>query len=238
MKVNEIFGPTIQGEGPSAGMPTMFLRLSGCNLACVWCDTPYTWNWFGTPFRHPDKYDRKKEEHDFSLGKIVAILKNEGPRIRNLVISGGEPMHQQLEIISLLKLLKQDNYRVEIETNGTVEPTNEFIEMIDQINCSPKTDNSGPDNRKIMRERPEVLRELASSDKTYFKFVVQGRDDLPEIKNLISKYNMKNVYLMAEGVTREAQNRLGEEVMQICQENNFHFSPRLHVLYWGRKRGV
>lgn len=238
MKVNEIFGPTIQGEGRSAGLPVMFLRTAGCNLACEWCDTPYTWNWSGTPFRHPEKYDRKKEVHEMSCYGIIAKLKQKGPQVKALVISGGEPMLQQKELIGLLRILKRDNYWVEIETNGTIEPTDEFMELLDQFNCSPKTENSGTDNRPEMRERPEALRKLASSDKTYFKFVVKDRNDLPEIKDLISGYDMKNVYLMAEGVTRDQQNMLGEEVIQICRENNFHFSPRLHVLYWDRKRGV
>jgi len=238
MKVNEIFGPTIQGEGKSAGMPTMFLRMAQCNLACTYCDTPYTWNWFGTSFQHPEKYNRKKEVHDMSRTDVVDVLKKNGPNIKSLVITGGEPMLQQDEVIELLRLLKADGYRVEIETNGTVEPNSEFMELIDQINCSPKTSNSGFDNRPTMRERSKALKKLASSDKTYFKFVVNGRSDLTEIKELIFKYGMINVYLMAEGSTREEQYLLTDEIMKICRENNFHFSPRLQVLYWNRTRGI
>ncbi|MDP3697675.1 MAG: 7-carboxy-7-deazaguanine synthase QueE [Candidatus Taylorbacteria bacterium] len=238
MKVNEIFGSTIQGEGRSTGMRTMFLRLSDCNLACIWCDTPQTWNWLGTKFKHPEKYNHRKEIHEVSCDEIIGVLKEKGPQIRSLVISGGEPMLQQGEIIELLRLLKKDGYWVEIETNGTIEPKDEFLELIDQINCSPKTSNSGPDNRPKMRERPKALQKLASSSKTFFKFVVSNESDLVEIKGLISKYNMKNVYLMAEGSTREEQVGLGKEVLQMCRENNFNFSPRLHVLYWDRARGV
>lgn len=238
MKVNEIFGPTIQGEGKSAGMPTMFLRTSGCNLACVWCDTAYTWNWLGTPFLHPEKYDIKKEQHIWSCSDIVRILEFKGPNLKSLVISGGEPMLQQSEIVTLLKMLKNKNYRIEIETNGTVEPTDDFMALIDQINCSPKTSNSGLDNRIEMRERPGALRKLASCDKTFFKFVVRSEGDLPEIKSLISRCGMKNVYLMAESRTREDQDCLNNEVVRISRENNFIFSPRLHVLLWNGVRGL
>ena len=237
MKVNEIFGPTIQGEGRSAGMPTMFLRTSGCNLACSWCDTPYTWNWIGTKFTHPEKYDRKEEIHNMSCGQIITELKKMGPKVKALVITGGEPMLQQDELIELIKLLKKESYWVEIETNGTVQPNDAFLGLINQINCSPKTGNSGADNKKMVMERSVALKKLASSEKTFFKFVIQGRNDLPEIMDLISRYNMENVYLMAESRTREDQDRLNAEVNKICLENNFNFSPRLHILIWNRERG-
>ena len=238
MKVNEIFGPTIQGEGKSIGMRTMFLRTANCNLACGWCDTPYTWNWLGTKFKHPEKYDRRKEVHDWSQNKIIAKLQEKKPVLKRLVITGGEPMLQQDEVTELLKLLKKDSYWVEIETNGTIEPTDEFLELIDQINCSPKTSNSGSDNTLKMRERPIALRKLASSDKTFFKFVVQGERDLPEIQDLISRYSMRKVYLMAEGRTSEEQRKMDGEVLEMCLKNGFSFSPRLHILLWNRARGV
>ena len=146
IKVNEIFGPTIQGEGASAGRPVMFLRTSFCNLRCVWCDTPYTWNWKGTDYEHPDKFDPKKEVHDMTADEIVQQIQLNGKDIKALVISGGEPMLQQSKLIDVLRPLKQDGYWVEIETNGTIAPTQEFSDLIDQINCSPKLASSGADN--------------------------------------------------------------------------------------------
>lgn len=238
MKINEIFGPTIQGEGKSAGMRTMFLRLAGCNLACIWCDTPYTWNYMGTSFRHPEKYKKSDEVDEVSVLAIISRLKQKGPNVRSLVITGGEPMLQQRDILSLVKILKNDDYWIEIETNGTIKPSDEFIGLIDQINCSPKTSNSGSDNRPSMRERPEALKKLASTEKTYFKFVIKNRTDLFEIKDLVLRYGMNNVYLMPEGASREEQYALAHEVRTICLENHFNFSPRLHVLYWNRARGV
>ncbi len=231
MRVNRLFGPTSQGEGRSAGMPTMFLRLWGCNLACGYCDTPETWNMEGTPFVHPEKFDPQKEIHEISCDQIVALLKEKGPNVKNLVISGGEPMLQQGEIISLLNMLKKDDYWVEIETNGTIAPSDWFLELIDQINCSPKTSNSGSDNTLTMMERPSALKKYAASRKTNFKFVVEDRNDLPEIKELINRYGMRNVSLMAKGRTREEQYALAPLVMNMCQENGYNFSPRLQILY-------
>ena len=141
IKVNEIFGPTIQGEGRTVGKPVKFLRTAGCNLACVWCDTPYTWNWQGTDFEHPEKFDREKEIHDMSVDEIKTQLDQIGKDVKALVISGGEPMLQQNKLVPLLHLLKNDGYWVEIETNGTRAPSDEFLSLIDQINCSPKLTN-------------------------------------------------------------------------------------------------
>lgn len=234
--VNEIFGPTIQGEGKSSGMSVSFLRLSTCNLACSWCDTPYTWNWEGTKFVHPDKYDRKKESRLITFEEIKKDLDARG--VKALVISGGEPMLQQKGLISFLKILKADGYWVEIETNGTIEPLDEFLTLIDQINCSPKLSNSGPDNRPKMRERPAALTKLSESSKTSFKFVIMDEKDLPEIMTLVEKYQMKEVYLMPEGRTKVEQLARQDNIQKICKEVNFKFSPRLHVLQWDSKRAV
>ena len=235
MKVNEIFGPTIQGEGKSLGMRTMFLRLSGCNLACSWCDTEYSWNW--------QKYDPQKEIKLWTCSDIISEL-NKHSEINKLVISGGEPMRQQAELVELIKLLKQDAYWVEIETNGTIEPTDEFLELIDQINCSPKTANSG--NSVEAREKPAALKKYVQSDKTNFKFVVCGENDLPEIEDFIARYKITRdrVYLMPQARNRTEYYSLdGTKVsrdtrVQVMAHNaGFHFSSRLHILYWGGKRG-
>ena len=236
MKVNEIFGPTIQGEGKSIGARAMFLRLAGCNLRCSWCDTKYALDW--------ERYDPAKEIHELSCIEIVDILKRQGPKTKKLVISGGEPMLQQAELIELLKMLKENGYWVEIETNGTIGPTDEFFGLIDQINCSPKTKNSG--QNLVIREKSEALNLLVASTKTNFKFVVCGENDLPEIEEFIRKYGIDKgrAYLMSEGATREEYFNLdGTElsrdtrVMKMAYQNGFMFSSRLQVFYWDGKRG-
>lgn len=238
LKVNEIFGPTIQGEGRTANKEVVFLRLSTCNLACVWCDTPYTWNWEGTKFEHPNKYSKQKEQHLMSIEQVYTKLNGIGSQVKSLVISGGEPFLQQKQLIPLLTQLKSEGWWIEVETNGTIIPEEDSINLIDQVNCSPKLANSGPDNRASMRERPEALKALAVLPKTYFKFVVVADPDIPEILALVQKYEMKQVYLMPEGRTKEEQEARQNLVQQLAQANNFEFSPRLHVLKWGNQRAV
>lgn len=235
--VNEIFGPTIQGEGKTAGTEVMFVRTSGCNLACIWCDSAYTWNWIGTKFAHPEKYDPKKETHLLTIDEIFSRLQ-EFPNIKRVVISGGEPLLQQIRLTQLLKVLKSHQYWVEVETNGTIVPTGEFLQLIDQINCSPKLVNSGPDNPLSKREVRDALVKLAACDKTTFKFVVASEQDIHEIICLVSRYNLKQVYLMPEGRTTEEQLARQLQVRQIAEEFGFTFSPRLQVLQFGTKRCV
>jgi len=236
LKVNEIYGPVKQGEGKSSGLDVLFLRLSGCNLACSWCDTPYTWNWVGTKFVHPEKFDPMKEIVFMDTNEVKVEL--DKLNTKAVVISGGEPMLQQKPLLPLIQALKADNYWVEIETNGTIAPEPEFLNLVDQINCSPKLSNSGPDNRLSMRERPEALTALADSPKVSFKFVVSSDKDMVEIDSLISRFSMKEVYLMPEGKTRVEQLARQDKIKKLCEEKGFKFSPRLHVLENDSKRRI
>lgn len=236
IKVNEIFGPTIQGEGKSAGMKVSFLRLSLCNLQCVWCDTPYTWNWEGTNFQHdsPTKYSRKKEIHQMSAVEVFNKLESLG--MRNIVISGGEPLIQHKQLLPLLQLLRKYGYWVEVETNGTIYPSQDFVELIDQFNCSPKLENSNNDRKS--REHSEVLTQFAQSSKTTFKFVVSKKEDIKEILYLTYRYKMKQVYLMPLGMTVAELNQTRDQTIALSKQTGFIFSDRLHVVQLGGGRGV
>jgi 7-cyano-7-deazaguanosine (preQ0) biosynthesis protein QueE len=236
--VNEVYGPVKQGEGKSAGLDIMFIRLSGCNLACSWCDTPYTWNWVGTPFVHPDKFDVRKESHKMSAMEVYAKLCELSSETKAVVVSGGEPLLQQAGLQELFALLNRMGYWIEVETNGTQVPKPELAVFINQFNCSPKLTNSGPDNPLVKREIPQALQALASLSKTIFKFVVITDEDLRETLELVRKYDMKQVYLMPEGKTREEQVARQDQVREMCAKHGFHFSPRLHVLEFGNRRGV
>jgi 7-carboxy-7-deazaguanine synthase len=238
--INECYGPVYQGEGRTAGKPVVFLRLSACNLACSWCDTPFTWNFLGSKWLHPDKYDMRKEVHRMSVDEVKAALYQKANGLRSLVISGGEPMLQQTRLIPLLKELKKDNWWVEIETNGTIEPLDEFVSLINQFNCSPKTSNSGLDNPLEKRFILSALLKLKSLPITTFKFVVQTDVDVVEIQRIIhqAKIDPSQVWLMPEGKTREEQEEREDVVRDIAECNGYHFSPRLHVLEYGNMRGV
>ncbi len=113
----EIFH-TLQGEGPTLGSPAVFLRLSLCNLHCHWCDTPYTWNWEKTPWPHQDgtKFSKAEQIIDLSPAQIAPLINNF--HCKRLVITGGEPLLQQNDLLPLLQLLPNTPF-LEIETNGT-----------------------------------------------------------------------------------------------------------------------
>ncbi len=238
LKVNEIFGPTIQGEGKSTGLDVMFIRLSLCNLHCDWCDTPYTWNWTGTKFAHKDKFDKEKELHLMSVEAICKHLSLKSRTVKRIVISGGEPMIQQWKLVKLLQFLKRDSYIVEVETNGTICPITDFMSLIDQVNCSPKLSNSG--NTEIERIKPKALNVLSQSPKVFFKFVVNNETDMDEVWDYVNNFHIPRyrVYLMPLGKTKAELLETTQLVQTLASEHGFVFSRRLHVEKFGNVRGV
>lgn len=206
-------------------------------------NTPYTWNWIGTKFVHPDKYDPKLEMHKMSIQEVSDELYTKSEGVRSLVISGGEPMLQQNALTRFLRKLKEENpnWWAEIETNGATTPTDEFNELINQYNCSPKTSNSGPDNPLKKRIKVTALRKIAQyGEKATFKFVIQTVDDLAEIRDIISIAEIRpdQIYLMPEGRTTQEQLDRQDEIKQLAEQEGYHFSPRLHILEFGTKRAV
>lgn len=220
LKVSEIFY-SYQGEGPRAGMPAVFLRLATCNLKCVWCDTPYTWNW--------KQFDRAKEIQEMGAEKIVSAIRKFD--CKNLVLTGGEPLLQQKKMVPVLCALKEKNFWIEVETNGTVSPSTEFNVWVDQYNCSPKLKNSG---------QAGTVFSLLPLAKTLFKFVVCGETDLEEIVQFVKRYSIprNQVYLMPEGRTREDIQNRESWVARASVIHNFQFTTRRHVLEFGDRRGV
>lgn len=240
----EIFH-SIQGEGKSIGVPSVFVRTSLCNLHCIWCDTDYTWNWEGTRFPHVHDAQpgyRKFSKKDWidqcsilSVAQTVASF-----HCRNVILTGGEPMLQQSALVKLMELLRQSSqgYHFEVETNGTLVPSPEFDAAIDQYNVSPKLDNSG--NPLKLRHKPAALRFFATSPKAFFKFVVAAQSDLEEVLHLIHQYQIpaENVWLMPEGSTAAVLSQRRKWLVEICKRNNFRYTDRLHVQIWGAKKGV
>ena len=225
MKISEIF-ESIQGEGNNAGKPAVFLRTAECNLKCVWCDTKYTWDW--------KNYDYSKEVNEMSIKEVRQSL--EQFRVRHLVITGGEPLMQQDDLAELLTFLKPKFY-VEVETNGTILPNNTLSVLVDQWNVSPKTKNSG--NPLEMCEDNECYTFFSKKKNCYFKYVVESEEDLIEINQLISKYNLEKerVLLMTQAMTKEEILAKEKNVFTLSKKNSLGFSPRLHVMKWGSQRG-
>jgi organic radical activating enzyme len=231
----EIFA-SLQGEGPSMGMPVAFVRLSRCNLACTWCDTAYTWRFEGDnrPHRDGTAFDRKANQITLGPAQTAERIAMLGQK--RLVITGGEPLLQAGALAEMLAHLP--DIAVEIETNGTVAPPARLDVRVDQYNVSPKLAHSG--NPADLALIPERLDAWAAEPRTFLKFVVASPDDVAEVVALQRRYRFRpeRVFLMPEGTdsatlrTREAW--LGE----LCLEHGFRMSDRLHIHLYGDTRGT
>ncbi|MVN91964.1 7-carboxy-7-deazaguanine synthase QueE [Mucilaginibacter aquatilis] len=240
----EIFH-SIQGEGKNLGKPSVFIRLSLCNLYCKWCDTDYTWNWEGTSYAHNN--DALPGYHKFAKDEMMALLSDDeinaivtDYNCKNLVITGGEPLVQQKSLISLLQLLRQTNplYHIEYETNGTFIPLPEVDALSDQYNVSVKLSNSGVEyNERVV---PEAISWFATSPKSNFKFVVDTNDDLNEVQQIITDHKISNeaVFLMPQGSSVESLQQKQNWIVELCKQYNYNYSDRLHIHIWGAKRGI
>jgi 7-carboxy-7-deazaguanine synthase len=227
LKISEIFY-SIQGEGSLVGVPSVFVRTSGCNLRCVWCDTPYT-SW------EPEGRDLSLEE----IGKVVTDFK-----ASHVVITGGEPMIAP-QIIPLTKQIREAGMHITIETAGTIYAA----VACDLMSISPKLANSTPAERdggrwaaqhERLRLQPEVLRRLTAEYPFQLKFVVSSPEDLAEIEVVREACGARprDVILMPEGTGREMLRERARWIAEICKETGYRLSPRLHVDLWGDRRGV
>lgn len=224
---------TIQGEGPSMGEPTVFLRLHVCNLRCVWCDAYYTWNPKSKEFWTESKQWTIQQTSE----NIIKEWGAENPEIqKRVVITGGEPLLQKDQLDLLMQELGED-WIVEIETNGTIMPTEQQLARC-QFNCSPKLKNS--QNHENARKRPEVIRALSEAN-TMFKFVVMHEEDLDEIEDEWVKeigIPAEKVILMPQGVTAEEVRHNAQRVVEYAKRKGYRLLGRLQNEIWGAKRGV
>lgn len=231
--VNEIFGPTFQGEGPSAGRLCAFLRLGGCNLACRWCDTPYTWDWTGAAdgghaYRPADELHPMGE--DAVLERLLAYP------VDLVVVSGGEPLSQQRRLLGVVRALRAAGREIEIETNGTVTPLPELIETGVRFNVSPKLSHSGdPERRRIV---PDALEAFAGTPNAVYKFVCRERADLDEVAEITARFGLRPVWIMPIGSTPGQLVRGLEELADEVVGRGWNMTGRLHLLTWGDRRGV
>ncbi len=235
----EIF-ESLQGEGPFVGRPSVFVRTALCNLHCVWCDTPYTWNWEKTPFAHDSgvKYDRVTQVVEMTPAEILERV--QAFSTTHFVLTGGEPMVQQVALTGWLTLLHETlpAAKVDLETNGTRRPSEEFDAHVHHYVVSPKLANSGMD--AATRLIPEALTFFASIDRASFKFVVATEEDLFEVLHIVKTYEIEpgRVYLMPEGTSVSAIDRHAPQVAVWSLKHGFRFSDRLHLRLYGAERGT
>jgi 7-carboxy-7-deazaguanine synthase len=232
----EIFA-SLQGEGPSAGKPCAFVRLSRCNLACVWCDTAYTWRFEGDnrPHRSGEHFERTANQVTLSeedTAQRIAALGQ--PR---LVATGGEPLLQAPALARMLALLPE-GIAVEIETNGTVAPPPALDALVHQYNVSPKLAHSG--NPTELALLPERLAAWAADPRAAFKFVIAEPADVEEVLLLADRFAIprERVWLMAEGTDAPTLGAREAWLAQLCLEHKLTLSKRLHIELFGDTRGT
>ena len=221
---------TIQGEGPTTGQPAVFCRLHVCNLQCTWCDAWYTWQ------RETPEF--WTESNDYAIPVLAQMLEDawqcDNKTKKRVVFTGGEPTLQRNQLTLLLPFLIKDKegWAVEMETNGTLMPTEEMLRVI-QFNCSPKLENSK--NPRELRIKPKVLQALNGVN-TMFKFVVMTEADVEEVERDFVKdigLDPNKVALMPQGVTTEELNINMARVAEICKRKGYRMFSRLHVNIWG-----
>ena len=225
MKISEIFY-SVQGEGSMLGVPSIFVRTTGCNLRCSWCDTPYTsWNPVG---------------EEMSLEAILTATAERWPVAKHVVITGGEPMIAP-QVGELSRRYRELGMHITIETAGTVFS---YIEC-DLMSISPKLFNSTPEGpfrarHERLRIQPDVLGRLIANYPYQLKFVIANEADLVEVRELLEMLNAQggNVILMPEGISAEVLNARGAWVAELCKQYGYRFSPRLQVHLYGNKRGT
>jgi 7-cyano-7-deazaguanosine (preQ0) biosynthesis protein QueE len=223
LTVAEVFGPTLQGEGPSLGRRCAFVRLGGCNLDCSWCDTPYTWDW--------RRYRPERELRRLDTAAVLSAVEAMG--VDMLVVTGGEPLLQARSLLPLLAGAGERGWRVEVETNGTIAPPPELAARVAAFNVSPKLANSGIE--EAVRIRPAALAALRDGGRAVF--VVTGASDLDEVAALAAAHRLEPVFVMPEGTTAEVVLERMRDLAGPALERGFHLTPRLHILLWGDQRG-
>ena len=229
MKLAELFY-SIQGEGKLTGVPSVFVRASGCNLRCVWCDTPYA-SW-------------QPEGEDVPLREIMRRVLEYGAK--HVVVTGGEPMIMP-DVVEVCEALHSAGQHITIETAATVyKPVNLHLASL-----SPKLSNSTPNERDGGRfadahERqrlniPVIQQFIDSAPDFQLKFVVSSEADLEEIESIVGQ--LKNVspddvLLMPEGTEASILDSRSAWIAEVCKRTGYRFCPRLHVSLYGNTRGT
>jgi organic radical activating enzyme len=239
VSISEVFY-SIQGEGPTTGYPSVFVRLGGCNLMCggegtqrdgqlhdeaTWrCDTIEVW-----------MKSRAKEFKDILNTECINAIKAGA----NLIITGGEPLMQQKNIVEFIKFVRAEynnNCYVEIETNGTIIPNEDLLSLVNQWNCSPKLLNSGMAVNKTYNAEAIVL---INKYNAAFKFVISSEKDWTEVESLYLKIvDKKKVWLMPSGSSQDDLIKTKEVVAELAKNNFLKFTNRLHIEIWNKKTGV
>lgn len=235
LRVAEVFGPTIQGEGPHSGTRAAFVRLWGCNLSCEWCDTPYTWD--------TTRYSRDAESRDMTPDDVARAVELLGVKDgdASIILTGGEPMLQHHRIPGLVDALvsRCGPVAVDIETNGTVSPSK--LVGVSGVNwvVSPKLiTKSDPVAKRLKQKAILDYAVLARSQRAWFKFVCATAADVETVHRFVTDYAIPRfaVWVMPEGQTTTELAATFPRIADAAVKHRFNVSHRLHVLAWGTER--
>ena len=239
LAISEVFY-SVQGEGKTVGIPSVFVRLGGCNLMCGGMGTQFDGELHnGAEFRC-DTVEvwmnaQSKQMKDILDDECIKAIKNGA----HIILTGGEPTMQQKGLEEFINYVKDEitpDPFFEVETNGTIMPNDFLLEEISLWNCSPKLTNSG--NDQSMTFKPEVI-EVLNKFNTIFKFVINKEKEWHEIGYLyLPIIDNEKIYLMPAGENQELleQNKL--LVVELAKANYVNFTTRLHIDIWNQKTGV
>lgn len=242
MRVNEIFGPTLQGEGPLTGRRAVFLRLAGCNLDCQWCDTPYSWN-YRDPNGHPVRsdvaaFDRDAEVTDTTPEAVadqLTSLLGGFPGV--VVITGGEPLLQARDLVALAHLMPDTPFQ--IETNGTRPPIQAITGRTIWV-VSPKLAHANTTRPAILVPTLTRYANLARErpGEVWFKVVCETPADIAETAALCRVLRMphEHVFIMPQGTTTAHLASTTAHLVDAALAVGFNVTPRLHIDIWGAAR--
>ncbi|MCQ8184113.1 7-carboxy-7-deazaguanine synthase QueE [Parvularcula maris] len=231
----EIFR-SFQGEGPVAGQVRAFIRLSGCNLHCRWCDTPYTWNWQGTDYEHVDgeKFAPAQEMLRLPVEEAAAsVLALAAPGV---VITGGEPLMQPKALEAFCQQTKsgQPDYRLEVETNGTLKPSQTLEQLVDLFVVSPKLPHAGHEEDVAA----PALANHRGNPRAVFKFVAKTPGDVETVRRLTGGIETNRIWIMPEGRSPAELDRHLTTITPAVLDAGFNLTDRQHIRLFGDTRST
>ena len=233
MRIAEIYA-SLQGEGMLAGTPSAFVRTSGCNLRCTWCDTPFT-SW-------------APEGDDMPVAAILGAVRATGTR--HAVVTGGEPL-LFADTVAVCTALRAEGVHVTVETAGTVLPPGFAPPLADLLSISPKLASSLPPadtpggwrgRHEAARRRDDVIRALAAPGRHQLKFVIDSPADFAEaeawVADLGAAIDRRAVFMMPQGRTAAELAATTAWLDPACRRTGFHLAPRHHIAWYGTRRGT
>lgn len=233
MRIAELYA-SLQGEGMLAGTPSAFVRPSGCNLRCTWCDTPFT-SW-------------EPEGNEMSVAAILDAVRTTG--CRHAVVTGGEPL-LFADTVAVCAALRAGGVHVTVETAGTVLPPGFAPPLADLVSISPKLASSAPPadtpggwrrRHEAARRRDDVIRALAAPGRHQLKFVIDSPADFAEaeawVADLGSGVDRRAVFMMPQGRTAAELAATTAWLAPACRRAGFHLAPRHHIAWYGPRRGT